>query len=353
MNNGAPQKIRVLVVDDSALMNRQITNILQAEPDMEVVGRAKDGIECLSLVTELRPDVITLDVEMPRMNGITALKHIMIKHSTPTVMISALTQEGSRTTFDALRYGAVDVVAKPSRREDENLDAQKYDIVTKVRRAAAIRTGRSKYLRINGAPSLEKSGRGIPDSNTAFTCVGAGTGGYCTLLKIIPELPADFDGLFIATLLVGAKYIDPFVAYLDSHSAIPVRNAVREAQLQKGICYIASSDNRLELTANGDGVWKFTSAVDVASPQDDGAVDIMLKSIAQLVGPKITGIILTGAGKDGAEGLNEIRRAGGAVIVQDINNCIDPSMPLAALEKGSVHKIIPDYLIADYIMSKR
>ncbi len=142
-------KIRVLVVDDSALMSRQITAILQNDEKLQVVGWAKDGLEALNMVRSLRPDVVTMDVEMPRMNGITALKHIMVKHPVPTVMISALTVEGARTTFDALKYGAIDVIAKPSRREDVSLDAQQAEIVAKVKRAAAIRTGRSRYMRIS------------------------------------------------------------------------------------------------------------------------------------------------------------------------------------------------------------
>ncbi len=143
MNGKVNSKIRVLVVDDSTLMSRQITSILNDDRKIEVVGRARDGLEALAMVGSLKPDVVTLDVEMPRMNGITALKHIMVKHCVPTVMISALTTEGARATFDALKYGAIDVIAKPSRREDESLDAQKADIIAKVHRAAAIRTGRA------------------------------------------------------------------------------------------------------------------------------------------------------------------------------------------------------------------
>ena len=163
--NNTNNKIKVLVVDDSALMGRQIAGILDDDEKIQVVGLAKDGMEAVEMVGALKPDVVTLDVEMPRMNGITALKHIMIKYDVPTVMISALTKEGARTTFDALRYGAIDVIAKPSRREDESLEAQKSDIIAKVKRAAQIRSGRARYMKISVPPVQEKKAGGRPDSD--------------------------------------------------------------------------------------------------------------------------------------------------------------------------------------------
>ncbi|HMK34684.1 MAG TPA: chemotaxis protein CheB [Desulfomonilaceae bacterium] len=350
MSEGSGKKIKVLVVDDSALMSRQIANILNGDSSIEVVGRAKDGLEALTLVKELSPDVVTMDVEMPRMNGITALKHIMVKYSTPTVMISALTKEGARTTFDALKYGAIDVIAKPSRREDENLEAQQTDIINKVKRAAAIRTGRSRYIRMSHAIRLEeKKTKGNPDPSTRFIGIGAGTGGYYALLRIIPTLTVDFHDILVAVVLVASRYIEPFVAYLDSQSAVPVYSFKGSTVPKKGGCYICSGEERPVLKINGDGIMKFN--VSEHSPADGSrALDRMLASLASHAGSHATGIVLTGAGKDGAQGLSLIREAGGIAVIQDINNCVDPSMPLAALERGSVEKILPDYKIADFIM---
>jgi two-component system chemotaxis response regulator CheB len=351
MTQEPSNKIRVLVVDDSALMSRQITNILNEDAFIEVVGRARDGLEALSLVKDLSPDVVTMDVEMPRMNGITALKHIMVKHSIPTVMISALTKEGARTTFDALKYGAIDVIAKPSRREDENLDAQKADIISKVKRAAAIRTGRSRYIRMSHDVRIEEKGtKGKPDESTRFIGIGAGTGGYYGLLRIIPALPRDFHDIMIAVILVASRYIEPFVAYLDSHSAVPVRNGKEVISPQKGTCYVCSGEEHVVLESNGDGRVRFNLMENSIVTDESSAVDRMLESIAESAGSRAVGIIMSGAGKDGARGLSVIREAGGVAVIQDINNCVDPSMPLAALEKGSVAKILPDYLMAEFIM---
>lgn len=346
MAQNVTEKIRVLVVDDSALMSRQITSILNEDSSIEVVGRAKDGLEALTLVKDLRPDVVTMDVEMPRMNGITALKHIMVRHSVPTVMISALTKEGARTTFDALKYGAIDVIAKPSRREDENLEAQKADIISKVRRAAAIRTGRSRYIRMASPISREeKRSKGLPHTNTRFIATGAGTGGYYGLLRIIPGLPAEFSDVLIAVILVASKYVEPFVTYLDAHSVVPVRSVTGPFIPETGTVYVSSGDYLLELE-NSHGALGMSAS---ANTKSEGAINCLFNSLAETLKHRVTGVVMTGAGEDGAEGLASVRSAGGIAVVQDINNCMDPSMPIAALAKGSVQRVLPDYMMVDYL----
>jgi two-component system chemotaxis response regulator CheB len=344
-------KIRVLVVDDSALMSRQITRILENGKEFQVVGWAKDGLEALAMVQALRPDVVTLDVEMPRMNGITALKHIMVKYPIPTVMISALTVEGAKTSFDALRYGAIDVIAKPSRREDESLESQHAEIISKVRRAAAIRTGRSRYMRISPREPFERTThKGLgPDPTTRFIGVGAGTGGYYALLRIIPLLPPEFHDVLAAVILVGSRYVDPFVSYLNSVSAVPVKKAEGTTYVEKGTCYICSGDSGPLLDAGADGNVRFSFAPNSSHNSQRGAIDRMFESYASVVGTRAVGVVMTGSGTDGAVGLSQIREAGGITIIQDINNCMDPSMPLAVLERGSVTKMLPDYLIAEFL----
>lgn len=344
---GKNNKIRVLVVDDSVLMGRQIAGILGDDQKIEVIGLAKDGMEAVEMVGALKPDVVTLDVEMPRMNGITALKHIMIKFGVPTVMISALTKEGARTTFDALRYGAIDVIAKPSRREDENLEAQKSDIIAKVKRAAEIRSGRARYMKMSVPPIREKKAGEKPDSETRFIGVGTGTGGYYSLLRLIPALPAEFEDVLVAILLVPARYIEPFVSYLDAHSEVSVRTARQAIALEKGVCYVCSGNEGAVLHYDGADEPKLKPQQPVAS-EGDGAIDMLLNSVARL-GSRAVGVVMTGAGRDGARGMEAIRNRGGVTVVQDINNAVDPSMPLAVLEKGSVEKVLPDHRIAEFL----
>lgn len=342
-------KIRVLVVDDSALMSRQIAGILSDDDGIDVVGRAKDGQEALDLIHSTKPDVITLDVEMPRMNGITALKHIMVKHAIPTVMISALTTEGARTTFDALKFGAIDVIAKPSRREDDSLDAQKADIVAKVRRAAAIRTGRSRYIRMNraGGPTIKVSG-GAADADTKLVAIGAGTGGYYGLLRVVPSLGPDFRDVLIAVLLVGNKYVAPFISYLDWHSAVPVRSVKGVAIPEKGTCYVCSGQDGLivEKDEAGKPVFK----VGEGSNGGEAPLDRLFESLSAF-GQQSVAVVMTGPGSDGAEGSATVRKHGGLCVVQDINNCLDPHMPLAALEIDAADRIVCDYQLGDFLMS--
>jgi two-component system chemotaxis response regulator CheB len=341
-------KIKVLVVDDSALMSKQIAAILNEDHKIQVVGQAKDGLEAMRMVGTLKPDVITLDVEMPKMSGITALKHIMVRHGVPTVMISALTKEGARTTFDALRYGAIDVIAKPSRREDESLEAQKADIIAKVKRAAAIRTGRSSYIRMTAPPPVQKKSYASLDSIPLFIGIGAGTGGYYSLLRIIPALPADFKGTLIAVVLAASRYVEPFVSYLDAHSVIQVKGIKGVTLPEPGVCYICSGEDWIVLERNGDQKIALAPRGSTAAA-NRGPIDMMLTSLS-VMGESAIGIVMTGAGRDGAEGIAAIRSTGGTGVVQDINNAMDPSMPLAVLENGSVEKILPDYLMAEFIM---
>ena len=345
---------RVLVVEDSALMGRQISNILNSAPDLTVIGRARDGLEALSMVEEFKPDVITMDVEMPRMNGITALKHVMVKYSIPTVMISALTTEGATTSFDALKFGAIDVIAKPSQREDESLEAQQADIVAKVRRAAEIRTGRARYIRITtNLSAYAKQGGGKPGETSRFIGIGAGTGGYYSLLRIIPALPAGFAHVLIANILIASRYVEPFVNYLDAHSEIPIKAVRNSMTLERGVCYICSYQDRLIVGRDGSGEVKldFADADDDNDLYKEAMVDKLFESLANTVGSRAVAVVLTGPGSAGALGLLEVRRAGGMGVVQDINNCMDPSMPIAVLEKSAVEKMLPDYLIADFLLS--
>jgi len=347
--NTSNRKIRALVVDDSPLMSTQITGILNSDPDIEVIGQAADGVEALEMVGTLNPDIVTLDVEMPRMNGLTALKHIMVKHAVPTVMISALTQEGSKLAFDAFKYGAIDVIAKPSKREEESLEGQRSDILNKVKRAAEIRTGKSRYVRV-AALDAEAQGNGkeAPDSSTRFIGMGVGTGGYYSLLRIVPSLPADFQGVLVAVILVAPRYVNLFASYLEAHSSIPVKNVTGVTSPEKGICYLCSGGQGLVVGGDGASLVKFAGRENSSGPNGGGAIDLMFKSLARTVGNRAVGVVMSGSGRDGAEGIAEIRKSGGIGIVQDITNCMDPSMPLAVLERSSVEKMLPDFHMAEY-----
>jgi len=340
------------VVDDSVLMGIQITKIINSDSRLEVVGRAKDGMEALELVAKLKPDVVTMDVEMPRMDGLTALKHIMVRNPVPTVMLSSLTWEGTRATFDALRFGAVDVVAKPSRRETESLEAQALDIVTRVKRAAIIGVAQARYRKkpsIN--PFLVGGSRGKPDAATRIIAVGCGNGGYYSLLQIVPNLRQDFQDVLIAVIRVAPRFIEPFVAYLGAHSAVPVKNVTQVGLLEKGTCYVCSCQDGAVLAQDSRGALRFAARSSGNEARADSAINMMLKTTAMFTGRRAVGIVMSGAGSDGAEGLAFVRKSGGMAVVQAPENCMNPSMPNAALMKSPAEKILPDYLIADFLMT--
>jgi two-component system, chemotaxis family, protein-glutamate methylesterase/glutaminase len=345
------RKIRVLVVDDSVFMGMQIARILNEDDDVEVVGRARDGVEALKRLEELEPDVITLDVEMPGMDGITALKHIMVKHPLPVVMVSSATTEGARATFDALRFGALDVVAKPSRLDSENLEVQKEALINKVRRSAAIWTGRPRYRKpaATGAATMRIQGS-RPDDTTRFIGIGAGTGCFYSILRLVPELPSHFQDMIIAVLGVPTRRVEAFVRYLAECSSIPVKDVWEVNVLEKGTCYVCSVYDGVILGRDDKGELTLDLHSDADGAGSYRAVDRLFNSLAHESGPRAVGVVMTGEGQDGAAGIFEIRKAGGIGIVQSIANCMDPSMPLAVLRKGSVVKMLPDFAMAEFLL---
>ena len=227
---------KLLIVDDSPVMRRAIANMFDADDEVAVIGEAGNGYEALDAVTRLDPDVVTMDVNMPGMDGLATIKRLMIQSPKPTVMLSSLTQEGSRITFDALRYGAVDFVTKPSQDGAEELQTQIEDIRSKVRFAADVEQQAIKYIRArkdDGTRQLSHK----PVQNIA--AMGAHEGGYGSLLKIIPHLQADTSTAYLAVIYVSHQHIDAFVNYLNIYSQVLVKRAVHGQSLEAGVCCIS------------------------------------------------------------------------------------------------------------------
>jgi len=286
------------------------------------------------------------------MDGITALKHIMVRCPVPTVMLSALTWEGTRATFDALRFGAVDVIAKPSRRETESLEAQAQDIVTRVKRAARIGTVRARYRKKASAnPFVVRGVTGTADSATRIIGMGAGSSGYYSLLQVVPNLKTDFPDVLIAVMRVASRFVEPFVAYLGAHSSVPVKNVGEVGYLEKGTCYVCSSQDGAILTQDMNGRYRFALRSSNRATDEHSAIDAMFRTLSAVVGRRGVGVVMAGAGTDGAEGLAVIRKSGGIAVVQEPTHCMNPSMPNAALMKTPADKVLPDYAIADFLMT--
>ena len=343
---GPSQKpIDLLIVDDSRLIRAAVRRLFEADGQVQVVGEAANGREALDLLPHLQPDVITLDINMPVMDGLSTLKHIMIKHPTPTVMFSALTREGATETFDALRFGAIDFMPKPSQSKGDDIAEQERLILQKVKIAAGVEMGAIRMLRAShqktqGNPSRAMDAEGI-------VILGASEGGYGALLKIIPQLPPDLPAAYMVILYAIPGHVETFADYLNANSAIAVQRAVDGQPIQGGNCYLVAGSEyaSLHLTAG-----RITMQVNPSPfPERRGAINMLMLSTSEIMQNQTIGVILSGKGNDGTEGSAEIRRVGGTVIMQDPRTCLFQEMVQAALKAGKADHICSDQDIASAI----
>ncbi len=339
--------VRLLVVDDSPLMRHILTNIFSAAPHIQVVGEAENGAAALSMIPEIDPDVVTLDINMPVMDGLTALKHIMIRHPLPTIMCSTLTREGQKVTFDTLKFGAVDFIHKPSSRLASNLEAQYQAIIDKVTLASAVDMDAVRFLKRkkNGAAP----GSAVRPESLAHVCaVGASEGGYGALLKFVPFLRRDLPAAFLLIIHDAPANVLAFTRYLNRESAIRVQRAVDGAPIKPGVCYVAAGTDYMTVLpreASGYQIHLHTAPF----PGRRGGINMLMLSLAEAMPRRAAGLILSGGGDDGAEGLGEIQRRQGMAMVQAPAACLYKEMPRAALEKTPQAEVLPDHHLAGEI----
>ena len=324
------------------MIRKGLSEIFAASSNFEVVGEAADGVEALAAIRKTQPDVVTLDVVMPGMDGLTTLKHIMIECPRPTVMLSSLTQDGSETTFDALRYGAVDFISKPSRLEEENMHELATDIISKLNTAAAIDVGVTSYIRT--CPGNTNTINPIEGKCEKLVALGAAEGGYRALMKIIPYLTTA-NAAYLVVLYAEDGHLDAFASYLDEHSQVKVQRAKNDEVLQAGVCYLSAGSDYMSVHKKDNDLVLHVSPAPFASRK--GSVDRLLFSVAEVMGGNSIGILLSGKGVDGSEGLEEIERRQGSSIVQEPKSCLAEEMSRAALQACS-----PDYIISDVDIPK-
>lgn len=333
--------IRVLVVDDSVFVRRVLVRILEEDPDFHVVGTAADGQEALQKVLALQPDVVTMDVEMPRMDGLAALKEIMVSRPTPVVMVSSLTGPATRATVRALSLGAVEVVAKPSGSGTALLTLGA-DLRKKVRLAAS-----AAMHHLSRLPRPDRSaGKGVvPSRADAVVVVAASTGGPRALGEVIPRLPADLPASVLVVQHMPPGFTRALADRLNDTSSLPVREAGEGDTLQTGTVLVAQAGHHLVVEAGG------SLRLDDSPPRHGvrPAADVTLESAARLYGRRTLGVVLTGMGLDGALGLLEIRRAGGHTLAESPETAVIYGMPRAAVEVGAVEEVLPLYRMAERI----
>jgi two-component system chemotaxis response regulator CheB len=337
--------VRLLVVQESKLIRRLVHDIFEGIDQVQIVGEASNGMEALEMLPRLNPDVITLDVDMPVMDGLTALKHIMTKYPKPTIMLSAHTKEGEYLTFETLKYGAVDFITIPSHFQSMTLSEQRQRVIQKVLTAAKVRVEAVQYPESMPMQAQPKRA-GERNCNFLFA-MGASIGGYSALLKIIPQLRDDVPAAFLVVLCVASEHLDAFVKYLDEESAVKVKRAVDGDLLESGVCYMATGDDYVTVHSSDSQLSLETLSNPLPSPK--GATDMLMFSLAEVMKYRSIGIILSGSGVDGVDGIEEILRTGGIGIVQDPSSCLCQETARAALSRCKIDLVLSDRRIPSEI----
>ena len=341
--------LRLLIVDDSKIMREALTGMF-ADDENVMMETASNGLEALALLSQFKPDVITLDINMPDLDGISTLKRIMIEQPVPTVMLSSLTQEGAKITFDALRYGAVDFIAKPTVESEFSRLQQAETIISHVKNAAEVELSAIKYIRHDVQKKTALDFGDEPCKH--LVTIGAAEGGYGSLLKIIPELQADSNKSYLVSLHVPAEHVDAFIGYLNACSMISVEKAENNAEIRPGCCYICSGSDYMTVFEQGENIHLHVNPAPFSSRR--GAIDMMMFSVVELMGSDCTGVILSGLGEDGVEGIEHIMQSEGGVIIQSPETCLYKELVQNVSDKITVDTadiVIADNLIADKIRS--
>ena len=350
-------KIRVLCIDDSALVRSLMTEIISSQPDMMVCATAPDPLVARELIKQHNPDVLTLDVEMPRMDGLDFLERLMRLRPMPVVMVSSLTERGSEITMRALELGAVDFVSKPKVGIRDGLLDYSHLIADKIRAAAkskvrplAARASASTGAAPSGAPVPVSPLRNMLVSTEKLIAIGASTGGTEAIKEVLMLLPSDAPAVMI-TQHMPAGFTKSFAKRLDSLCRIAVKEAEHGERMLPGHAYIAPGDFHLSLARSGAN---YVAALSDAAPvnRHRPSVDVLFNSVAEFAGKNAIGVILTGMGKDGAVGMAAMRRAGAYTFAQDEASCVVYGMPREAVLIGAACESVPLQQMTHHVMQK-
>ena len=345
------ERVRVLVVDDSALMRKLIPMILERDPDIEVVGTAMDGAFALRKIAELQPDIVTLDLEMSRMDGLETLRMIMRGAPLPVIVFSTHSKEGAYSTFKALALGAIDFVAKPRNAAAGNLEPVALQLAEKIK--VAKRAGGQKSIPkpvLEAPPSSKKRSRPAIPPNRVIA-IGISTGGPNALQYLLTQFPADFPATFVVVQHMPEGFTDMFARRLDECCALDVHEAKSGDLLIAGRVLICPGNRHMMVRRMPRGEMVVLSDTPPINGHRPSA-DVLFHSVAQEFGLTSVGIIMTGMGEDGAEGIGAIKAAGGMTIAQSEETCVVGGMPRAAMMKGFVQKVLPLDTLAAHLISQ-
>jgi two-component system, chemotaxis family, protein-glutamate methylesterase/glutaminase len=354
MSNAPPKKFRVLVVDDSAFMRKVLEGIFNSDPQLQVVGHAKDGREAVALAESLKPDVITMDLNMPHMDGLQATAQIMTSNPRPVVIVSSESKEGADSTLKALELGAIEFVTKPSSGIDLDMQSVREDLLRKVRMAAKVRVVRTastlaKQVQSAGSQALSPTilRRPAPlapsapqvsgDLRFPVVVLAASTGGPATVMRLAPGFTRDFPAAVFLVQHMPATFTTQYALQLAEFTGIRVKEAEASEFVQPATLYICPGGQHLRVTPTGriqlDSV---TGRIDGYLPN----IDVTMESVAAFAGALSIGVVLTGMGSDGARGAKAIKNAGGFVIAQDEASSVIFGMPAEAIKTGAVEQVL-------------
>ncbi|MCW3488710.1 protein-glutamate methylesterase/protein-glutamine glutaminase [Dethiobacter alkaliphilus] len=328
------EPVKVLVVDDSALMRRIVKDIFNADPRFQVVAIARDGVDALEKIIKFQPGLVTLDVEMPRLNGLETLKEIVRRFDIPVIMLSSLTQQGSQVTVEALSIGAVDFITKPELHHGNVKETLKEQLLTKAAVAAQVK--------VQSGPVPVLPPKLVPQkpavrSAAKVVAIGASTGGPRALEAVLLSLPQNLPAAVLVTQHMPPKFTKALADRLNKAAAIRVKEAEEGEPILAGVAYIAPGNFHLEVAS--DHTVRLTQDPPVQHVRPSATV--MMLSAAAVYGKQMVGVILTGMGKDGADGMVEIKRQGGSVLAQDETTSAIFSMPRAAIQAGAADQVLP------------
>jgi two-component system chemotaxis response regulator CheB len=341
------KKVRVLIVEDSAFMRKVLHDIIVADPTMEVVGQGRDGREGVSLAESLQPDVITMDVNMPRLDGLQATELIMTQNPRPIVIVSSESRDGTASTLRALELGAVDFVPKPVNGIDLDMRTVGEELRRKLKMAAKVRVVRTATLsRLANVGARGPIPRVVPSNGGAPPAVGAGrfpviliaasTGGPATVMDVVSRLPKDLHAAVVVVLHMPASFTHQYSVQLAEVSALRVKDAEHNEIVQPGTIYVCPGSHHLRFAGSGRIALDNSDRIGGYRP----CADVALETAAQYLGPMLVSVILTGMGNDGAKGVKAVKEAGGYVIAQDEATSVIFGMPAEAIKTGAVDEVL-------------